>query len=80
MSDERIAKARGELEKGKAGYALGTLSDIKDTTRDPDTLREAQTLAAEGLSKAGRFGQRPWKSLAVKLEEKLGLLEPSAAS
>jgi hypothetical protein len=78
MSAERIAKARGELDRGKLGAALGTLGDIKDTTREVDDLRELHALAEEGLSKAGRFSRSSWASLVAKIEKKLVSLEPAA--
>jgi hypothetical protein len=80
MSAERIAKARKELEDGKLGRALGSLLDIKDTTGEPEALREVHSLAVEGLAKAGRFSKAPWKSLISKTEEKLTSLDAPVAS
>ncbi len=71
MSAERITRAKEEIAAGKLARALGSLSDIKDTTREPGELREVHALAGEGLAKAGRFSKNSWKSLVSDTEEKL---------
>ena len=74
MADDRIARAKDELAEGKLGRALGSLGDIKDTTREPEHLRQVHALAAEGLDKAGRFSKGAWKSLISDTEAKLASL------
>lgn len=80
MSADRIVRAQGELAEGKLGRALGSLCDIKDTTREPEHLRQVHALAAEGLAKAGRFSRGAWKSLLNDTAEKLASVEPAAES
>ena len=77
---ERVEQARGQLEEGKLGQAVGSLGDVVSATRDPQLLAQMRGLAEEGHERAGRFGKGAWKKVLADIEKQLGKVSTAAVA
>jgi hypothetical protein len=58
-----VKAARDELGGGNDKQAARLLTDAAYHTHDPEIERQVRELAAEGLDRAGRFGNGRWEEI-----------------